>query len=70
MQIKHATLPAMPKCDVLDCTQPMIEKIPALGVKGGRLRVCESHRDDLDTGKAFYNVDAVNRKLLLRYPNK
>jgi hypothetical protein len=60
----------MPKCDVLDCAQPTIQKIPAPGVKGGRLGVCEGHRDDLDAGKAFFNVDTINKKLLLRYPNK
>jgi hypothetical protein len=56
----------MPTCDVVECTSPANDKVPAPGVPGGRLYVCKPHMDKIMSGTYTYAVYPELGKLELR----
>jgi hypothetical protein len=56
----------MPTCDVVDCTSPATDTVPALGVPGGRLYVCKSDMEKIASGTYTYVVLPEIQKLELR----
>jgi hypothetical protein len=56
----------MPTCDVRGCTSPATDTVPAPGVPGGRLYVCQEHMDKIASGTYTYVVYPEIAKLELR----
>jgi hypothetical protein len=56
----------MPPCDVVDCTSPATDTVPAPGVPGGRLYVCKSDMEKITSGTYTYVVRPEVQKLELR----
>jgi hypothetical protein len=56
----------MPTCDVVDCTSPATDTVPAPGVIGGRLYVCKSDMEKIASGTYTYVVHPEIQKLELR----
>jgi hypothetical protein len=56
----------MPTCDVVDCTSPATDTVPAFGVPGGRLYVCKSDMEKIASGTYTYMVHPEVQKLELR----
>jgi hypothetical protein len=66
VRMDHSYTSPMPTCDVVDCTNPATDTVPAPGVLGGQLYVCKSDMQKIASGTYTYMVKPEIQKLELR----
>jgi hypothetical protein len=66
VRMDHSYTSPMPTCDVVDCTNPATDTVPAPGVLGGQLYVCKSDMQKIASGTYMYIVKPEIQKLELR----
>jgi hypothetical protein len=56
----------MAQCDFFDCKGIAVDQIPAPGVEGGSLNICDIHKNALKSPRVTYEVDMNAHKLRMR----